>query len=134
ALRTGFASVSLVAEDQSGILGHILFSRLEVRDAGRPLTGFVALAPLAVLPERQGRGIGSRLVRGGLEACRQRGERVVVVLGDPAYYGRFGFRGELAARLESVYAPAHWMALELTAGALFDVRARLEYPAPFASL
>ncbi len=80
ALRPG--TVSLVAEI-GGVVGHILFSPITV--GGAPA---IALAPMAVLPEFQRRGIGSALVRRGLAAC---GDRLVIVLGHPEFYPRFGF-------------------------------------------
>jgi putative acetyltransferase len=91
ALRDGgFAVASLVAEDAGRIVGHILFSRLPVAAGGRIVEG-AALAPMAVMPDRQREGIGSALVRAGLVACRAAGIAAVVVLGHPDYYPRFGF-------------------------------------------
>ena len=85
------ACISLVAEDAGGIVGHIAFSPVLLEPAGeRPLTG-MALAPMAVEPARQRSGIGSELVRGGLEAVEQLSTPFVVVLGHPEYYPRFGF-------------------------------------------
>ena len=83
-------NLSLVAEQDDRVVGHVLFTRVQVR--GRRVWDALALAPIAVRPERQGDGIGGALVRAGLKACRQAGEEVVFVLGDPAWYGRFGFR------------------------------------------
>jgi len=83
--------VSLVAVSAKRVVGHVLFTPVRIGgglDRGRAM----GLAPLAVLPERQGEGIGSRLVRAGLDACRHLGRDVVVVLGHPEYYPRFGFR------------------------------------------
>ena len=82
--------VSLVAEDGGRVVGHIFFSpvRVQSEDAAHDA---VALGPMAVLPDAQGRGVGSRLVLEGLEECRRRGHEVVFVLGHPEYYPRFGF-------------------------------------------
>ena len=84
--------ISLVADDpDAGVVGHILFTPVEIRgDADRSTA--IGLAPMAVVPGHQRCGIGSLLVRAGLAACAARGERVVVVLGHPDYYPRFGFR------------------------------------------
>jgi putative acetyltransferase len=79
---------SLVAEEQGRILGHVLFSRIEIGQAGLP---GLSLAPLAVLPAFQRLGIGSALVSAGLQRLRVVGHARVVVVGDPAYYPRFGF-------------------------------------------
>lgn len=81
--------LSLVAEDES-IVGHILFSPVEI-DADGGCPGGMGLAPMAVLPARQSEGIGSALVRAGLGMLRERGCPYVVVLGHPEYYPRFGF-------------------------------------------
>ncbi len=88
ALRAhGKAIVSLVAEQAGEVVGHILFSPVTVDGVG----GGLGLAPLAVLPNVQRTGIGTRLGEAGLEACRQGGWPFAVVLGGPAYYARFGF-------------------------------------------
>lgn len=93
ALRAeGALSLSLVAEYQGQLAGHIMFSAVSLLTTETPQEGWFGLAPLAVLPELQGRGIGRALVESGLVALRSAGARGCVVLGDPAYYGRFGFR------------------------------------------
>jgi putative acetyltransferase len=91
ALRArGKATLSLVAVDGHRVVGHILFSPVTIASGGkeRPALG---LGPMAVLPAHQRQGIGSLLVRAGLEACRDAGHGCVVVLGHPTYYPRFGF-------------------------------------------
>lgn len=93
ALReAGRLTVSLVAEDNGDVVGHVAFSPVTVDGVG----GGVGLAPLAVVPERRGEGVGGRLVREGLAAARRAGAAFAVVLGEPGYYSRFGF--EPAAR------------------------------------
>jgi putative acetyltransferase len=82
-------SLSLVAEDDA-VSGHILFTSVVVASAGRRVLG-MGLAPMAVLPDRQRQGIGSQLVRRGLDILRERGCPFVVVVGHPEYYRRFGF-------------------------------------------
>jgi putative acetyltransferase len=84
------ASLSLVAEDDDGVVGHILFTPVLVESAGRRVVG-MGLAPMAVLPDRQRQGIGSALVRRGLEILHDRSCPFVVVVGHPEYYPRFGF-------------------------------------------
>src|SRR5262245_28351522 len=82
--------VSLVAVEGESVVGYVLFTLVTIETEGTrsPALG---LAPLAVDPGHQRRGIGSQLVRDGLEACRRAGHGVVVVLGHPSYYPRFGF-------------------------------------------
>ncbi len=92
ALReTGRLTLSLVAEAAGTVVGHVAVSPVSVSD-GTP--GWFGLAPLSVAPEWQRRGIGSRLVRKALRLLRERGAAGCVLLGDPAFYGQFGFRAE----------------------------------------
>jgi putative acetyltransferase len=95
--------LSLVAVDGDEIVGQILFSRVIV-EGERPGPA-VALAPMAVAPERQRSGIGTALVRVGLQACGGLGASLVVVLGHPSYYPRFGF---VPARDLGVLPPGDW--------------------------
>jgi putative acetyltransferase len=95
----GDAIFELVAEADEGVCGHILFSRLWADHHGL----FAALAPLAVQPERQRAGVGSDLVRAGLASAREFGCHGVLVLGDPAYYGRFGFSADHARDITSPF-------------------------------
>ena len=103
ALRTsGKATLSLVALEDDRIVGHILFSPVTIDAADRTFPA-VGLAPMAVLPERQRRGIGSQLVKAGLIECRNAGYECVVVLGHPTYYPRFGFVPASRYGLKSEY-------------------------------
>jgi putative acetyltransferase len=91
---------------------------------------------MCVSPKRQHQGIGSALVRRGLELCRERGLGIVIVLGHPAYYPRFGFSSELAKDLHSPYSDAGdaWMALELIPGAIGRLKGTVRYPKAFHDL
>ena len=93
----------------------------------------LSLAPVAVLPQAQGRGIGAALIRGGLARAGRAGWHAVFVLGDPAYYARFGFSVEAASGYDCAYAGAHFMVLRL-ADAPIPATGRIAYPAPFAAL
>lgn len=110
--------VSLVAAEGDGIVGHILFSPVTLE--GHAALLIMGLAPMAVLPSHQRRGIGSALVREGLERCRALGAVAVVVLGHPSYYPRFGFRPSTAFGIGCEYdAPAEaFMLIELQPGHL----------------
>lgn len=98
----GDAVVELVADEDGQVVGHILFSRLFVRNGGKSFPA-VALAPLAVEPSFHGTGIGGALVREAHIRLKDAGEMLAVVLGDPAYYGRFGYSHARAERFESEY-------------------------------
>jgi putative acetyltransferase len=121
---------SLVAERAAQAVGHILFSRMWIDIPGLSVPA-VALAPMAVLPDQQRQGIGARLVRAGLDHLRTKGERIVLVLGHPDYYPRFGFSAAKTQTLEHPFPPAAFMALELTADALAGIRGKVRYPVPF---
>jgi putative acetyltransferase len=134
ALRDGgYLAMSLVAEDDGQVVGHIAFSMLRITTASGDVPA-LSLAPVAVLPARQREGIGSALIRAGLDAARAAGHRVVIVLGEPAYYRRFGFRAELAAPLRSAYACEAFQSLELSPDSLDGVEGDVVYPPPFAAL
>jgi len=91
ALRLACPDVlSLVALSDETLVGHIVFSPVQVEDRSRAIQG-MGLAPMAVLPERQRQGIGSRLVEAGLQILRKRNCLFVIVLGHPGFYPRFGF-------------------------------------------
>jgi putative acetyltransferase len=131
ALREGgYVRLSLVAVVEGEIVGHVLFSDLRIRTRRAEIAA-LALAPRAVTPHRQRQGVGTTLVREGLRACADLGHRIVIVLGHPGYYPRFGFSAELAENLESEYSGEAFMALELAPGALDGVAGEVEYPPPF---
>jgi putative acetyltransferase len=127
------AELSLVAVDNGRVVGHILFSPIHIRTADREVPA-LALAPMAVLPEQQRRGVGAALIRHGLQECRQRGHQIVVVVGHPNYYPRFGFSTARARGLEAPYPDAAFMVQELTPSALACVGGRVEYPPEFAAV
>lgn len=131
ALRAGgLMVVSLVAERAGEVLGHVLMSPVTLEPSGPPGAG---LAPIAVHPSRQRCGIGSALVREGLAACAATGIAFVVVLGDPAYYGRFGFRRASARGLANEYgADAAFGVVELKPGALTGGPALVRYHPEFS--
>jgi len=126
--------VSLVAEDDGAIVGHILFSPATLA-ADSNFIAF-ALGPMAVLPGRQRQGIGSALVRAGLDACAGLGGRAVFVLGHPDYYPRFGFLPASRFGIVSQFEVPDdvFMALELEPGALAGKAGSMRYHAAFDAL
>jgi putative acetyltransferase len=135
ALRDGgFVDVSLVAEVNGKAVGHILFSQITIVTKSVTMDA-LSLAPIAVMPSHQRQGIGTMLVESGLAACREQGHRIVVVLGHPEFYPRFGFSAELAQKLESPFGGGEaCMAIELTEGSLGGIEGRIEYSPPFMAL
>ncbi len=131
--QDGFAEVSVVAEIDDQIVGHILFSPISILASDQTVSG-VSLAPMAVLPRHQRQGIGIKLVETGLQSCRDQGHQIAVVLGHPEFYSRFGFSSDLAQPLESPFGGGDaWMAIELVAGALSGVTGSVQYSPPFTA-
>ncbi len=87
--KAGALTLSLVAERDGEIIGHVAVSPVTISDGTR---GWYGLGPIAVLPARQEQGVGSALMRAALASLEARGAEGLVLLGDPAYYRRFGFR------------------------------------------
>ena len=127
--------VSLVAERGGRAIGHVFFSPVVIEGDGAA-TAAGGLAPVGVLPAEQRRGAGGVLIRTGLAAARDLGWALVFVLGNPAYYGRFGFT--LAAphglHYESHSFDVAFQVQELTPGALGGARGWVRYHAAFAGL
>jgi putative acetyltransferase len=126
----GLVAASLLAEHEGAIAGHILLSWLEVEIGGRPLKA-LALAPMAVAPDRQRQGIGSRLVTSAIAAARDLEARLILVLGHPEFYRRFGFSSEKAAELENPFRVEAFMALELAPDILRGAPGSVRYPPAF---
>jgi len=131
--RAGDMTSECVALDGGAVVGHVAFSRLDVANAAQNLRA-TALAPLAVLPERQNQGVGKALVHHAVGRLRDRGHDLIVVLGHPAYYARFGFSNVLGKLLDAPYAGDSFMALELAPGTLRSSRWTVAYPRAFAGL
>ena len=123
----GDSVISLVALEADEVVGHVLFSRMTA-----PIRA-LGLAPVSVRPNRQRAGIGSRLIRAGLERATVAGWQAVFVLGEPTYYRRFGFDPSLASGFRSRYAGPHLMALALGAD-LAVTTGSIEYAPAFLSL
>jgi len=126
------SELSLVAELEGKIVGHILFYPVTIRSADSEFLS-LSLGPMAVIPELQRLGIGSQLVSEGLQAAKRLGHRSVIVLGHPEYYPRFGFKPASRWNIKAPFdAPDEaFMTLELVAGELKDKGGTVEYPEEF---
>jgi putative acetyltransferase len=125
--------ISLVAVEDERIVGHIFFSPVSV-ESEKDIFTAIGLAPLAVLPECQNRGIGTRLTREGLSECQRAGHDIVFVLGHPEYYPRFGFTmgKEHGFSCEFPVADEVFMVAELKPGALAGKQGLVKYLPEFA--
>lgn len=136
ALRAdGDILVSMVADEDGEIVGHIAFSRLEIPSLnGDSAIRGAALAPVAVAPTHQRLGIGSELVRQGIENCQELDLDAIVVLGDVKFYRRFGFNAEMAKCLKSPFSGQNLMILPFFDGVLDEFEGRTIYPPAFGPL
>jgi len=125
--------VSLVALEDDHLVGHVLFSPVTIEGAhdGRAL----GLAPVGVLPQCQRRGIGAHLIREGLTRCGRDGYELVVLIGAPEYYARFGFEAAKPLGLDNEYGVNdEFMVLELRKGSLEGVSGLVRYAREFAEV
>ena len=129
--EAGYARILLVADDDDELVGHILFTAIEIQVDDRAVSS-LALAEMAVHVDQQGGGIGSRLIEAGLAQARARAVEAVVVPGHPTYYSRFGFRAERARHRRVPFRRGDaFMALELAAGALDGGEGMVTFPPAF---
>ncbi|HMV51615.1 MAG TPA: N-acetyltransferase [Blastocatellia bacterium] len=135
--RNGKVTLSLVAEDNGRVIGHILFSPVTIDpqmiEMPEGSMDGIGLAPMAVAPERQNEGIGSRLVAEGLRQCREAGHRFMVVLGHANYYPRFGFAPASRYNVKSEYDVRDevFMIRELQQGSLLGIAGTAKYQSEF---
>ncbi len=128
----GALTISLVAVQNDEIVGHISFSLVVIESEGSSFEA-ISLATMSVLPTYQRKGIGSQMVRAGLEECRRLGYEIVVVVGHPDYYPRFGFvvAGHKGIDCEFKVPEEAWMILELREGALAGRRGVVKFQPEF---
>lgn len=132
---SGCDYISLVAETDNKIIGHILFTPVTLTGDKNKIK-IMGLAPMAVLTLYQNRGVGSKLVNAGLERCQAQGYHAVVVLGHPTYYPRFGFIPALKYDIKSEYNVPDdvFMILELVPGCLKDKKGIIKYHEAFSAI
>lgn len=131
--RDDLVVLSLVVTEGETVTGHILFSRLDVEVDGRMVKA-VSLAPMAVLPDQQNKGIGSALVKRGVDLLAARGFEAVLVVGHTEFYPRFGFSAEAVRHIACPFQGLDaFMGLELKPGALAGESGVCRYPAAFAA-
>jgi putative acetyltransferase len=130
--KRGALTISLVALRDSEVVGHIAFSPVVIESEHSGF-GALTLAPIAVLPGYQRQGIGGQLVRAGLEECRRLGHEIVVLVGHPDYYPRFGFVRAKSMGIECEFEVPEeaWMILELREGALARRRGTARFQPEF---
>ena len=113
--ETGAMSVSLVAEKDGKIVGHVAFSVVTINEEDK---GWYGLGPVSVIPELQKQGIGSKLIRKGLSLIKEKGAKGCVLEGDPNYYQRFGFKNYPGLIYEGTPDQKYFMALPFNADVL----------------
>lgn len=130
--NSGIPLISLVADEKGELIGHILFSPVTLAGAP-PIAG---LAPMAVLPRCQNKGVGTGLVEEGLKYCRKAGYKAVVVLGHPEYYPKFGFVPAINYGIKSEWeVPAEvFMVKELEEFALKGISGTVKYHRAFSEV
>ncbi|HQU96486.1 MAG TPA: N-acetyltransferase [Saprospiraceae bacterium] len=135
--QTAFVpELSIVATDNKKIVGHILFTKIIIKDDNGNLNESLGLAPMAVRPELQKRGIGGQLIRKGLEVAKESGFKSVIVLGHEHYYPKFGFQPADKWNLKSPFdIPSNvFMAIELISDGLKNISGTVVYPKEFENV
>lgn len=120
----------IATDDQGKVLGHLALSRVTGTGLGHRLK-ISCLAPVCVEPALQNTGVGTRLIQDALDDLQGLGEDLVLVLGSPDYYTRFGFDGELAKKIQGPYAGPIFMALPFTQAGREDLPVEVTYATPF---
>lgn len=124
--------LSLIAESENKIMGHILFYPIKIKNKREEFT-VLSLAPMAVHPEYQNKGIGRKLVERGIDIARENGYSAVIVVGHPKYYPRFGFTpaSNWGIQLPFDVPDETFLALEIKENALKNCSGNVEYPKEF---
>ena len=133
--ESGCTFISLVAKTDNKAVGHILFTPVELTGNKNKLK-LIGLAPMAVLQQHQNKGIGSKLVKTGIEYCKTKGYDAIVVLGHPNYYPKFGFVPSVTYGIKSEYEVPDeaFMILELVPDSLKNHQGTIKYHELFGSV
>lgn len=127
------SQLSIVAEEHGEIVGHLLMSKAEIIN-GEKRHEVIVLAPIAVKPNNQKQGIGKQLIYEGLNRCKQLGHFIVLLIGHPSYYPKFGFKPAREYGLELIQFEVPdevFMVCELNEGILNTIKGELKYPSAF---
>lgn len=125
--------LSIVAEIDNEIVGHLLLSKAKVENYEK-IVDVIVLAPIAVKPYHQKQGIGSKLIEEGIRRCRNLGYSIILLIGHPSYYPRFGFQParKYGLELKQFEVPDEvFMVYELEDGKLQELKGELKYPKSF---
>jgi len=124
--------LSLVAVDNDELVGHLIFTAMTIQTDDEDIPA-LCLGPVSVVPERQRQGIGSELIRHGMAECQRLGHHIIVLLGHPEYYPRFGFRpaGERGLSVDFEAPPEAFMVYEGISGALDGVTGEVVFSSVF---
>lgn len=135
-LNVFIPKLSLVAVYENQIVGHILFTKISIKDETENLNESLALAPMAVKTEFQKTGIGGQLIRRGFEVAKELGFKSVIVLGHEYYYPKFGFRPAEIWKIKAPFdVPSNvFMAIELEVDALKNISGTVIYPKEFETV
>ena len=133
--RSGIPLISLVAEQNGELVGHILFSPVRMEGSGSDVS-IAGLAPMAIFPEYQKQGIGTLMIEEGVKRCHEAGYAAIVVLGHPQYYQKFGFIPSVRFGIRSEYDVPDdvFMVRELDRGALDGCKGTVKYHEVFNKL
>lgn len=128
--------LSIVATEKNKIVGHILFTKINIKDDIGNLNESLGLAPMAVRPELQKSGIGGQLIKKGFEVAKELGFKSVIVLGHEHYYPRFGFQPADKWKIKAPFeVPSNvFMAIELVTDGLRDISGTVVYPKEFETV
>ncbi len=123
--------LSLVAEKDNQIVGHIVLSRMMIKKEDGTQVKVLAMGPVAVLPTVQKQGVGSQMIKESIRLATERGESAILLLGHKEYYPKFGFSPSLVVGIEHPFNKENFMGVELIKDSLKDLKGRMKYSKAF---